>query len=463
MGRVLAPHDFGVVAAALSVLLVLHQIRDIGIGAALVQRKHLDREHVATAFAFSIYLGAALAAVLVGFAPLIGALYGIHESIGVLQGLGFLFVLRGLSTVPLMMCRRAMNFRAIALIDVVTYAAGTTVSLALALNGGGPWSLVGGYLVEEALSAVLYIYVERPPLSLKVERAHLRDLLGFGIGHTMIQVANILAVHGDNFVVGRTLGAGQLGLYTRAYELIKLPAAVFTNVVGNVLFPAFSKLQHDPERLASGFRRAILANALVLLPASAVLVVIAPEAIRFVMGAQWDAAVVPFRILGMTMLMRTSYKVGATVASAAGAVYPVAVANAIYMFAVIGGAAFSIRWGIPGVAASTAVAIVIVYLHCSYLGMRVTKVGWGEFAFAHLPGLLIAGLVTGVAWPLANLLRHAALSAGVIFAAIVASSIVVSVVALLVWVQTNHVDARWLRDELARLRRKKSEPTVSPQ
>jgi RNA polymerase sigma factor (sigma-70 family) len=116
------------------------------------------------------------------------------------------------------------------------------------------------------------------------------DLFGFGLAQTLIQVANILAIHGDRFVVGRSMGAEQLGNYTRAYELIKLPAAIYTNVVGNVLFPAFSRLQHDKPRLAAGFRRATFANALILLPASAALIAIAPEAIRVVMGAQWDAA-----------------------------------------------------------------------------------------------------------------------------------------------------------------------------
>lgn len=456
LGRVLTPHDFGVVAAALSVLLVLHQVRDIGIGAALIQRQELDREHIAVGFAFSFYLGLVLAALLVVLAPFVGALYGIHESIGVLQALGALFVLRGLSTVPLMICRRAMNFRAIAMIDAATYAAGTSVTIALALGGAGPWSLVGGYLVEEALSGILYIYVTRPPFSLRLNRARLRDLLGFGVGHTLIQVANILAVHGDNFIVGRSLGAGQLGLYARAYELIKLPAAVFTNVVGNVLFPAFSKLQHDRDRLASGFRRATLANALLLVPASAVLVVIAPEAIRVVMGTQWEAAVLPFRILSLTMLMRTSYKVGATVASAAGAVYPVAVANAVYMVAVIGGAAFSIRWGIPGVAASTATAIVIVYLHCSYLGMQFANISAREFGFAHVPGIVAALVATAATWPAAAVLRSAELPAGVVFGAVTALGIVASGLVVLAWTRTDHVDARWLRDELSRVVRRKA-------
>ena len=461
LGRVLERHDFGVVAAALSVLLVVHQLRDLGIGAALVQRADLDREHVSTAFAFSIYLGCVLGLVVVVAAPLIGALYKISDSIDVLRALGLLFVFRGLSTVPLMMCRRAMNFRAIAAVDTGTYTGGTIVTLTLAINGAGPWSLVAGYLTEEALSAACYLYLQPPKLSLRIDRTRLRDLLGFGVGHTVVQVANILAIHGDNFVVGRTLGADALGFYTRAYELIKLPASVFTNVVGNVLLPAFSRLQNDRERLAMAFRRATLVNALVLLPASAALIAIAPEAIRVVMGEQWDDAVLPFRILALSMLMRTSYKVGATIAAAAGSVYAVAVANIVYMVSVIAGAAFTIRWGVPGVAASTAVAIVVVYLHCSYLAMRVAAVSPRDFLAAHAPGCAIAVIVGCASWPAAEALRSAGSPSAVTFAAIGLFGVAIVIAACVAWLRPNRgarsplaIDAGWLREEISQLLRR---------
>lgn len=454
LGRVLSSHDFGVVAAALSVTIILHNIREIGLGAALVQRAALDREHIATAFAVSLYLGIGVAALLVLAAPLVGSLYGIEESVDVLRALGAIFALRGISTVSLMLCQRAMNFRAIALVDAIAYALGSIVSVTCALHGAGPWALVAGYLTEEALSAALYLYLQRPPFTLRVDRARLRDLLGFSIGQTIIQVGGILATYGDNFVVGRTLGATALGYYTRAYDLIKLPSAVFANIVGNVLFPAFSRLQRDPERLAAGFRRVMFANALVLLPASACLIAIAPEAIHVVMGDQWDAAVLPFRILAVTMLMRTSYKVAAMVGSAAGAVYSVAFANIVYMICVIAGAAISIRWGIAGVATSTAISLLIVYTHCCAIAMRVSQLPGRQLAAAHLPGLGLAILVGAAAAPASLALRASGVHPAVTFAAVALGSVAMAIAGLALYLRSSGELAVWLRGELARLRKK---------
>jgi PST family polysaccharide transporter len=449
LGRVLDSRDFGVVAAALSVIAILHTVRDLGIGPALVQRRELEPEHVATAFAVSSYLGVVLAGLVFVTAPLVGRLYHSPECVDLLRALAMIFVLRGVAMTSQMLCQRAMNFRASALIDTVSYSAGSIASMTLAFAGLGPWSLVVGYFIEEGSSTAAFLWLHRPRFTLRIDRARLRDLLGFGAGQTMFQIVNIIATQGDNIVVGHALGPAALGYYTRAYDLIKLPGAVFTNLVGNVLFPAFSRLQGDPARLGAGFRRIVFVNALVLVPASAVLIVIAPEAIRILMGPRWGEAVLPFQILALVMVMRVSYKVGVMVATAAGAVYALAIVNVVYAGCVIGGAALTIPWGIPGVAASTAVSIAVMYLLCSWLGMQHCVLGWRGFGAAHVPGLVVGALVGASAWPTAGALRAAGLPAAVTLAIIAVLGALVSVAVIAFWVRRGRGDFGWLRSELA--------------
>ena len=452
LGRALESQDFGIVAAAVSVNVILYSIRDIGVGQALIQRATIDRGHETTAFAVSLYLGLAIAGLLVFAAPLIGELYGIPASVDVLRILGLLFALRGLSATARMMCQRRMQFRAIAIIDAGAFCAGSVVSMVAAVHGAGPWALVAGYLVEEVLSTIAYLAVARPAMSLLVDGARLRELMSFGAGQTLAQIAGILATYGDQFVIGRMLGAGALGFYTRAYDLIKLPSLVFANVVGSVLFPAFSKLQHDRAALGTGFRRALFVNALVLLPASASLMVLAPEVIEVLMGSGWEHAVMPFRVLSLTMLFRTTQKLGGLVATAAGAVNAVGLAYVVYMVLVVGGAAISVRWGIEGVAYSTGLAIVAVGLECSYLAIRVSDQTWGDWARAHAPGLVLAILAAGLTWAVATQLRAAELSAAAIVIASLAPAIIGCLAMCVVWVRRGHGDFGWLAHELGRLR-----------
>jgi O-antigen/teichoic acid export membrane protein len=457
LGRALTSTDFGIVAAAVSVNVIVYGIRDVGIGSALVQRKQLEPSHLTTAFAVSVYLGIAFSALLFLGAPLIGAFYGIPESIDVIRVLALVFFgLRSIATTSRMLCQRAMNFRLIAIVDAVAFIIGSIVSIVCALAGAGPWALVAGYLVEELISAVLYVSYSPPKFSLAVDMARLRELLDFGIGQSVTQSTNVVATYGDNFVVGHVLGATSLGYYARAYDLIKFPSMVFDAIVGNVLFPAFSRLQDDRRNLATTFRRVVFVNALVLLPATAAIIAIAPEAIRLLMGAGWDDMVLPFRILSITILLRTNLKLGGILVQAAGSVNAVAAAYAVYMVVVVGGALITIRWGIAGVAVSTAFAITSVSIHCCLLAMRVSDLSLGSFLRAHVPGAAIACGVIVAAWPLAHALRAADMPFSVVLGVVVVAAAAVGLALIAVWLRRGRGDFAWLAQELRKLRRRRA-------
>lgn len=451
LGRALTKDDFGIVAAAVSVYVVVFTVRDLGIGMGLVQRKDLQPGHIRTAFATSIYLGFTLSIALFAAAPWIGRAYGIVESTSAIRGLAAMFAIRSVATTSRMLCQRAMNFRLITVVEMVAFTLGSIVAMASAVAGAGPWALVAGYLAEEVISATCYLIASPPKFSLRIERQRLRELLDFGGGYSVVSIANLVATFGDNFVVGRALGAAQLGFYSRAYDLMRYPSMVFDAVVGNVLFPAFARLQQDPTNIAISYRRVTFVNALLFLPATAALIVVAPEAIRTVLGEGWDGVVLPFQILLAAMLPRTSLKLGVIVAQAVGAVNSVAIGQICYAVILVGGAAITVRWGIVSVAASTSIAIVIASLQACYLALRLAEMPVRSFAAAHVPGLLLAGLTVAVTWPLAHVLRSNWLPPVVIFAAVALGSIAVCMAGLAVALKAEHGDFAWLRSELRRV------------
>jgi O-antigen/teichoic acid export membrane protein len=458
LGRTLTSTDFGIVAAAIAVNALLFGIRDIGVGTALIQRKTLTPAHVSTSFAFSTYLGLGMSVLLWLAAPLIADLYDIPSSTNVLRVLGLLFAIRGISTTSRMVTQRAMNFRSIAIIDASSFAIGSLASIVLAVAGAGAWALVAGYLAEEIVSSGLYLYSNPTSAALRIDGSRLRELLGFGTKQTVGQVIGSLANNADNFIIGHQLGATTLGFYARAYDLIKFPSAVFGTIVGSVLLPAFSRLQDQRERLADNFRRVTFVNALGLLPASAVLIILAPEMILLLMGPGWDDAVLPFRILAVSMLMRTSQRLAAIVATAAGAVGSIAVAYFIYFVFVVGGALFAVQWGIGGVAVSTAIALFVCNAACSYPAIRVCGLPVHRLLGAHLPGVALAGLAALVAWVVATRLRDQGMSSTIVLAIASLGATVAVMAAVVICLRGGYGDFAWLRNELARFRHRRTQP-----
>lgn len=407
LGRLLEADDFGLVAAGLAMLAFVTVFRDLGIGAAIVQHRSPGPEHIGTAFVVSTLIATALGIFMYLGAPWLGPLVSRDpEIVPLVRVLAALVFLRGLGGLSQQLCQRAMDFRTLAKVEVTSEAIGAVVSIACALAGFGFWSIVWGYLVESVWSTMLLLH-RYPPGRIRFDREAFGELIGFGGGQTIQIIANIIAVQGDNAVVSRQLGSTALGFYSRAYELVQYPAKLFSSVVGSVLFPAFSRLQDDRPALRDAFVRTLFVNAVVLLPMSALLIVLAPETLHVLLGPGWDGAVLPFQIMLASMLFRTSYKVGGIVSRARGNVYYVAATQVIYAITVVGGALYAVRWGVEGVAITTTISILFQFVLLSGGAAIHVAMPLRDVFTCHLPAVFAMLATVLCAWPIANVLRTA--------------------------------------------------------
>jgi PST family polysaccharide transporter len=246
----------------------------------------------------------------------------------------------------------------------------------------------------------------RPTFNLRASR----DLLGFGFGHSMAQIGTLLSQQGDNLVVGRWLGPAALGAYGRAYNLMVMPASAFGRIVNRVLFPVMSQVQDEKHRLVNAYERALAVVALVSLPLSSFLWVVAPEFIPIILGPAWGAVVLPFRLFSISLLFRMSSKISDACTKAAGEVYLRAVLQFVYAALVVVGAIIGQRWGVSGVAVCVSIAMAINWLNMAQLARSVTGLDWWRFARAHVPALMLAILVAAAAMLAAEAGRAAHLS-----------------------------------------------------
>ena len=412
LARLLTSADFGLVVGASVLLFVAANIRDLGIGAALVQHRAPTLTHVRTAFAVSLWIAVALGATMFLLAGPLARLLGDSDGAPIIRALSGLVVLRGLGTVPSQLAIRRMRFRLIASIDVAAYVVGTTVTMVLAWQGHGPWALVWGYLVETALGVAAMWAAIRPPVALTADRAALRELLRFGAGQTLATLANTIATQGDYVVVGNQLGAPALGFYNRAYELITYPSTLFNNIAGSVLFATLSRMQDDDAKLAKAFEQTLFLVAALLLPASAGMVLVAPEFIATLMGDAWMTAVVPLQIMALSMYFRTAYKIGAAVARGRGDVYRMAGIQLVYAFNVVVGALVASRWGIGAIAVTTTAAVIVHFVIMTGLGMRHTRTSWRQVVAVHLAALPGVAATLAMALPTVFALRAAEVGPG---------------------------------------------------
>lgn len=76
-----------------------------------------------------------------------------------------------------------------------------------------------------------------------------------------------------------------------------LPIQQLTSPVTDVVVPALSRLQDDPERFRGYYRKAIQALSSLTMPVVIFTFVVADELVLLVLGPQWDGTAVLFRLL----------------------------------------------------------------------------------------------------------------------------------------------------------------------
>jgi O-antigen/teichoic acid export membrane protein len=372
LGRLLTPADFGVVAAALVVVNFSVIFAQLGVNQALVQRPTLPARAAGTAFLVTLVLSAVLAALLMALAPPISAGLGLEPLTPVLRVLAVVFILRALGATAEALLARALRFRALALIDVASYAMGYgAVGVALAALGYGIWALVAGHLVQAALKAALALTLHPHGLRPDLDPVFVRSLLRFGGGVSLARIANYVALQADNAVVARSLGAAAVGAYSRAYQLMGMPASLIGNALDRVLFPTFARQQGDHAALRAAYLRGSALIASAGLPTGVVAGVLAPELVLVLLGDQWGAVVAPFQVFALTLAFRVGDRLNAVIARSVNAVYRRALLQIAYAAAVVVLARLGAEHGLVGVALGVAAALVGNYVLGTGLALRL--------------------------------------------------------------------------------------------
>ena len=458
LARLLTPTDFGAVAAALLVINFAMILSQAFVRPALVQHPRLGREHEEASLVISLATGVALFALLWGLAPLVAGVMDVPGLTAILRALAVVLPIQSLGSVSEGLLRRELRFRTVATARAVSYTAGYgLVGITAAVLGAGLWALVAASASQIALNTSLLVLLRRHSWRIRADRQALRELLSFGSGFFLGRLGNYAAVNGGHAVVVGALGATALGLYERAYKFTAMPAVFLGQIMDDVLFPAMAQIQHERKRLALAYRRCVAGVALLTLPTSGLLFVLAPEIVAVLLGSQWGEVVAPFRIMAFGTLFRASYKIGDALTRALGAVYRRAWRQWTYAALVIGGGLIGQRWGLNGVAVAMLFALSVNYVMTSHLGMQLVALPWREYARAYRPGLVAAAIVTVAAQTAATLARSVLGFHAVGVLAVTAAGIAIVILPIALWQRAWLLgeDGDWLAQGLTGFFRRK--------
>jgi O-antigen/teichoic acid export membrane protein/capsular polysaccharide biosynthesis protein len=410
LARLVVPAEFGLVSGALIAVYFTTVLAESGVGAAIVQRTVLAREHIRVAYTISVGLGVLCWAVLAAIAPQIEDLLRLPGLTPILRVVALIFIINNLTLSDYLLARR-LQFRRLAFAESTAYAVGYGgVAITMAAMGYGAWSIVGGQLAQSSLRTILVTCLAPHSILPSFRRGPAKELLSFGAGYSIGRIGLWASSQVDNLVVGRYLGPASLGLYGRAYQLVQLPANVFGQVANEVLFPAMATVKDDRGTLRRLFRLGIGFMAALALPVSVLAAVTSKSLVLVLLGKDWLPLRAAFDIIIFGLLFRTCGKLIDALTKATGAVNRRAWRSLLFALLVFAGAFIGQRWGLHGVAIGVFAALTINYLVTSQLCLSLVEMRRRDFALAHVPGLILSVVAGAVGLLAESLLKAAGVS-----------------------------------------------------
>jgi lipopolysaccharide exporter len=305
MARLLTPADFGLVALAASVLIIVRATTELNVSDALVQRKEIDPRDVDTAFTINCMRGLLVALVIVATAWPMAALYDDQRLVAILLCMALVPLVGSLNSPALVHFLHRLEYGPGARVQLVGRLVGLAVSVALAYATRSYWALIASQLVAPAVSMV-YSYL-LAPYRPRFRLQGAKGLLNFAGWMTASRFISTVNLQSDRFLIGHILGKAQLGQYTVGSDMASLATYAFASPIMQTMFGGFSRLHADPERLRAAYLKAQQMLVIVLLPFGFGLASVADRLVPLVLGPNWDSVVTVIYWLAPVVSLQVLY------------------------------------------------------------------------------------------------------------------------------------------------------------
>ena len=290
LARLLTPQDYGLVGMVVVATNFLSMIKDMGLSQATVQRAEIDVKQISTLFWVNVGISLALIAVMLAIAPALSWFYEEPRltMIAAVTAVGFLF--GGLTVQHEALLRRQMRFFTLSAIAFISMLASYIVGIIMAWYGAGYWSLIFAQLTLLGTTAVgvFTLCSWRPGLPRRGSNA--KSMLTFGGNLTGYAIVNYCSKNLDNLLIGKFWGAQNLGLFSKAGQLVSLPSEQIDEPLSTVAIPVLSRLGDSPERYRRVYLRMLDKVMLLTMPAITLVIVSADWLVQLVLGSKWTGA-----------------------------------------------------------------------------------------------------------------------------------------------------------------------------
>ena len=382
--RLIGPAHYGAYVAASGIYLYLQNLGQVGVNVYLVRQigNVAEREyHVAS----TVLLAAALFEILIVEAGA-GLLSGWVQVAGfepLLRVLIFALPFQLMTIAAGARLERLLDYRRVAAIELFGQVSYYLMAVPLAFAGYGGWSLVAGWVFQQALSCLMFHWSAKYLPRFRLDRTIVSKMLSYTFGFSLVTWSWQLRALVNPLVVGHFLGAtavGQVGMAIRIVEVLTFVKAI----AWRLSVATLSRIQTDKRKLreavTQGMQLQTLALAPVLLGFGWLGGVFLPD----LLGARWTPILIVFPFIAVSYLTNAVFNMHSSVLAVFRKNYETTFFHIIHIVMFAAGTVICVRsMGLVGYGWGEMIALagyyVLHYLAAGVVGSinyRVTAIWW---------------------------------------------------------------------------------------
>lgn len=413
----LGKYEFGVFAIVSAIINFLVYFSDIGLAAALIQKKESPTElDLKTTFTVQQILVFGLVIVVFLLTPFLAQKYSLtFDGKMLLYALSVSLIMSSFKSTPSVLLERKLEFVKLVFPQILEQIVYNVVLVVMAMNGYGLTSFSVAVLIRGAvgLATIYYLQPWKPGIAFSKET--LKGLFKFGIPYQVNTFLATLKDDGMIIVLGSIIGPAGIGILSFAQKIARLPLTFFMDTVTRVTFPAFSRLQDSKSDLERSVTRSIFFICLFVFPSLMGIIILSPILVRVVPRyEQWIPALIPIIFISINFAFAGATTQLTNLLNAIGKIkitFYLMIMWTVLSWSLI--PILSIKFGVIGasvgyslVGASSVVAIIIAKKYVNFsisdsmlkplistIVMGVTLLFVRKFLDVSLNSMLILGLV----------------------------------------------------------------------
>ncbi len=313
--RLLAPAAFGLMAAVSTIYFALSMFSDLGVWQSVVKSQQgAHKPFIGTAQSIEFLRGLVLAGLVVLTAGglYVAAHYGAFKQDTVFADpqlammvafVGLISILDGLVSMKLALAERSLKGDLVAKLELSAQLITAVATALIVWVSGSVWGLLWGWLISSFSRVLLSnFYLPGPFIRPCWEGIFASEIYQYGKWIFISSIIGFLADNGEKIIFARYLSATQFGIFSIATALLGAVAAIYSTLLGKVIFPGLSMAINDRlgiERLYARFQQ--MADVFVGLLAGGLLMS-GQWVVRILYDPRYSEAGWMFQLLGLCMV-----------------------------------------------------------------------------------------------------------------------------------------------------------------